>query len=130
MTNYILNRNYQKKRKYNKPSGTIADPSYKEFAYAVTDSMGQEPGDPNQFKNIRKANNPHPQRTPESILIETNNDSFITKIFRNPLVRFNSMVEDVPFDKIGFDKTQQNLKVLGFGSLLIGAAYSLDWIGR
>jgi len=124
MTNYIPNRNYQKRRKFALTPNTIADPAYKKYAMDVVDSTGNEPGEPNAFKNITRANTATERKiTPESINIETNNDSIITKIFRKPLFTYQAMVDDVPFDKKHFDRVYQNLQMMGYGSLLLSAAY-------
>jgi hypothetical protein len=130
MTSYIPNRNYQKKRLYERPTDTIADPAYKQFARDVADASGNEPGNPNAFKNILRANNATKRVvTPEQILIQTVNNTPIQQIDRNPILTYSSMVEDVPFDKKHFKKVQQNLQVLGYASLLLGGAYSLDMFG-
>ena len=114
------NRNFRREKTFSRNVGSINEPDFRNHTVNVLNAQGAGAGFPNQFKAM---GNP---QTKENIAIDTVNDSYIHSIPRDRLVRYDPMVLDVPFDPIGTQKSVENLRILGFTSLVLGGMYLME----
>jgi len=124
--NYNPGGDISRRRRYQRPPATIGQSGFKEYASKVLASQANQPGFPNAYRLLGRADAPV-NATPEQVSINTVNDYPVQTIRQGKtLVSFQAMVPDVPFDKKGHEDNQTMLNMWGFGAMMMG----LLFIGR